>query len=53
MCPGGCVNFRYKKFMVGYSFASRGAEMSAKVFFTTVAGMVCYKGQQMFSGLVT
>ena len=38
--------------LLGLSFANRGAEMSVKVFFTSVAGMVCYKGQQMFSSLV-
>jgi hypothetical protein len=40
-------------FLLGFSFANRGAEMSAKVFFTSIAGMVCYKGQQMFSSFVT
>jgi len=39
--------------LLGFSFANRGAEMSAKVFFTSVARMVCYKGQQMFSSLGT
>ena len=38
--------------LLGFSFANRGTEMSAKVFLTTVARMVCYKGQQMFSSLV-
>lgn len=34
--------------LLGFSFANRGAEVSAKVFFITVAGVVCSKGQHVF-----